>query len=48
MISYTRNIKGHDTTASALVWFLYCMATNLPQQVRDFFVAKIAIKILPS
>ena len=26
------NFKGHDTTASAMVWFLYCMATNLDQQ----------------
>ncbi|XP_046449677.1 LOW QUALITY PROTEIN: cytochrome P450 4C1-like [Daphnia pulex] len=25
--------EGHDTTASALVWFLYCMATNSEQQV---------------
>lgn len=25
--------KGHDTTASALVWFLYCMGTNHENQV---------------
>lgn len=24
--------EGHDTTASALVWFLYCMGTNLEHQ----------------
>jgi cytochrome P450 len=26
-------LQGHDTTASAIVWFLYCMAVNPKHQV---------------
>lgn len=45
-------LKGHDTTAAAMTWFLYCMATNTQQQVIElvinvpfYFVADCLLRI---